>query len=273
MAFFAFLSCFQVVSGMPRRARVKSRSGIYHIMLRGANRQEIFHDDEDCMTFLEIFYRYKLRTKIKVYSWCLMNNHVHLLIKEGEEDISITMKRIEVSFVVYYNRKYGTNGHLFQDRFRSENVEDYHGLLNVIRYIHQNPLKAKMVQCNDQWRWSSCRDYYGMKKKPGKLTDSQFILVLFAEDPILARERFIEFNEKINQYQCLDDTGYERGYTDEEARKLIKKMLNGVEIAQVKSLPRDSRNEILHKAKGIKGISQRQLARILGVSRTLLSKA
>jgi putative transposase len=259
---------------MPRRARVKSRSGIYHIMLRGANRQEIFHDDEDCRTFLEIFYKYKLISNIRVYSWCLMNNHVHLLIKEGEEDISITMKRIEVSFVLYYNRKYRTTGHLFQDRFRSENVEDYHYLFTVIRYIHQNPLKARMVNRNDQWQWSSCREYYCMKQKPGKLTDLQSILELFAEDPILARERFIEFNEKVNQDQCLDDTGYERGYTDEEARKLIKQqLLNGVEIAQVKSLPRDSRNEILRKAKEIKGISQRQLARILGVSRTLLSKA
>ena len=108
---------------MPRGPRVKSISGIYHVMLRGANRQEIFHDDIDCMRFLEIIEKYKKVSGMKVYAWCLMNNHVHLLLKEGIEDLSITMKRIGVSYVTYYNLKYNTSGHLFQDRFRSENVE------------------------------------------------------------------------------------------------------------------------------------------------------
>jgi putative transposase len=67
-------------------------------MLRGANRQEIFHDDEDCLNFLDFLYKYKLKTKVKIYGWCLMSNHVHLLLREGNEDISNTMKRIGVSF-------------------------------------------------------------------------------------------------------------------------------------------------------------------------------
>jgi len=90
---------------MPRKARVKSASGIYHVMLRGANRQEIFHDDDDCIKFLDTLKKYKMKTEMEVYAWCLMSNHVHLLLKEGNEDISITMKRIGVSFVAYYNWK------------------------------------------------------------------------------------------------------------------------------------------------------------------------
>lgn len=258
---------------MPRRARVKSRSGIYHIMLRGANRQEIFHDDEDCMEFLDFLYKYKLKTKLKIYGWCLMSNHLHLLVREGDEEISTTMKRLGVSFVLYYNRKYGTSGHLFQDRFKSENVEDIRYLLTVVRYIHQNPLKAGIVKSVDEWRWSSCREFYGTHDERRNLLDPEFILGKFSDDNILARERFKEFNERYNQDQCLDDQINERKLTDEEARELIKKLLNGIEIAQVKSLPRFQRNEILQKTKGIKGLSQRQTARILGVSRILISKA
>ena len=127
---------------MPRGPRVKSISGIYHVMLRGANRQEIFHDDIDCMRFLEIIEKYKKVSGMKVYAWCLMNNHVHLLLKEGIEDLSITMKRIGVSYVTYYNLKYNTTGHLFQDRFRSENVESNVNLFRVIRYIHQKTSKS-----------------------------------------------------------------------------------------------------------------------------------
>ncbi|MFJ5762354.1 transposase [Neobacillus sp. NPDC093182] len=252
---------------------MKSRSGIYHIMLRGANRQEIFHDDEDCLKFLDLLHTYKLKTEVEMYGWCLMSNHVHLLLREGNEDISATMKRIGVSYVSYYNWKYGTSGHLFQDRFKSENVENVQYLLTVVRYIHQNPLKAGIVKRVDEWRWSSCRQYYGTHDEGSKLLDPEFIFGMFSGDNILARERFIEFNEKVNQDQCLDNHMDNRRVTDEEAREMIKKLLIETEIAQVKSLPRLQRDEILKKTKGIKGLSQRQTARILGVSRTLISKA
>ena len=104
-----------VVISMPRGAREKSEIGIYHIMIRGANRQEIFHDDEDNLRILETLNKIKATSEIKVYGWCLMGNHVHLLLGEGKEDLSVTMKRIGVSYVWYYNRKYKTTGHLFQD--------------------------------------------------------------------------------------------------------------------------------------------------------------
>jgi len=84
------------VMKVPREARVKSKTGIYHIIWRGANRQEIFHDEEDWIKILDILKKYKLNCKLIVYAWCLMGNHVHLLIKEGNEDISKTMKRIGV---------------------------------------------------------------------------------------------------------------------------------------------------------------------------------
>lgn len=103
-----------------------------------------------------------------------MNNHVHLLLREGNEEISTTMKRIGVSFVWHYNLKYGTTGHLFQDRFKSENVETGRYLLTVIRYIHQNPVKAGIVQRPDQWKWSSCIDYYN-NTSVGNLVDCDFI--------------------------------------------------------------------------------------------------
>jgi len=251
---------------------VKSKSGVYHIMLRGANRQEIFHDDEDYMRFIDFLYKYKLKTNVKMYGWCLMSNHVHLLVKEGNEEISNTMKRLGVSFVLYYNLKYGTTGHLFQDRFKSENVEDRGYLLTVVRYIHQNPLKAGMVQQVDKWRWSSCREYYGTHDEKRKLLDPELILGMFSDDTILARESFKKFNEGFQKDRCLDDHIQERKRTDEEARELIKHRLGGMEIAQIKSLPKRQRDEILKKAKEVEGLSHRQMARILGVSRTLISK-
>lgn len=257
---------------MPRKARMKSRSKIYHIVWRGANRQEIFHDDQDCKLFLDVVEKYKRKTEISVYAWCLMNNHIHLLVKEGNESISVTMKRIGVSFVGYYNWKYQTTGHLFQGRFHSEKVETIRYLLTVARYIHQNPVKAGIVRRVDNWKWSSCSGYYNKRVYPEKLLDEGFVLGMLSEDITVARERFQMYNEKTNNDQCLEEYARKR-LTDEEARELIKVLLGSIEIAHVKSLPRLQRNEILQKVKGIDGISQRQAARILGVSPNLVFKA
>lgn len=259
---------------MSRKAREKSASGIYHIIWRGANRQEIFHDEEDCIKFLDIIEKYKKKSEMSVYAWCLMSNHVHLLLKEGKEDISITMKRIGVSFVLYYNWKYRTTGHLYQDRFKSENVEDTKYFLTVIRYIHHNPVKAGIINRVDEWRWSSCLGYYDKNYHPGNLLDKDFILNMFSPDITIAKERFKAFNEKQNNDKCLDDGENKRKrLTDEEARLKIKKFLGAIEIAQVKSLPKIKRDELLRKLKGIDGLSQRQTARILGISPNFIFKA
>ncbi|MUV37151.1 hypothetical protein JNUCC1_00957 [Lentibacillus sp. JNUCC-1] len=258
---------------MARKARVKSKTGIYHIMVRGVNRQEIFHDDADCEKYLEIIQKYKARTAIQFYAWCLMNNHVHLLLKEGNEPLATTMKRIGVSYVRYYNWKYRTTGHLFQDRFRSENVETSAYLLTVTRYIHQNPVKAKITTRVDKWKWSSCLGYYGEPYFPGDLLDKELVLGLFSGHETTAQARFKAFNEEPNQDQCLEDRFYTIRKTDEEARTEIKQLLGQLEIAHVKSLPRLERNAILRRVKGIKGLSQRQAARILGVSANLIFKA
>lgn len=259
---------------MPRRAREKSETGIYHIMIRGANRQEIFHDDEDRLRFLETLDRIKITSEIKVYGWCLMNNHVHLLLEEVNEDISITMKRLGVSFVWYYNQKYKTTGHLFQDRFKSENVESDKYLLTIIRYIHQNPVKAHLVKRVEQWRWSSCLGYYDGKVYPENLLDNDLILKMFSKDANEAREKFKQFNEQENNDNCLDDIINEKvKLSDEEARLEILKVIDGIEIAQVKSFPKKERDQVLQKIKGIEKITQRQAARILGVSPNLIFKA
>lgn len=258
---------------MPRVARMKSRSGIYHVMLRGVNRQEIFHDDGDNMKFLALLQKYKEKAGLGVYAWCLMNNHVHLLLKEGNEELATTMKRILVSFAQYYNWKYQTSGHLFQDRFRSENVEDSRYFLTVIRYIHQNPVKAHMVERADEWRWSSCLGYYDKSYYPGGLLDRHAVLKFFSNDWKIAEEKFREFNEAQIEEECLDDRMMKRRLPDDEARVEISKLLGAHEIAQVKSLPKLQRTEVLKKIKTIDGLSQRQAARILGVSVNLIFRA
>jgi len=253
---------------MPRIARERSKSGIYHIMLRGANRQEIFHDEEDCTRFLETLERYKKASEIRVHGWCLMGNHVHIVLQEGKEELAVTMKRIGVSFAWYYNWKYKTTGHLFQDRYKSEKIEDDKYLTTVVRYIHQNPVNAGIVKRPGDWKWSSCQGYYGNGCYPPYLLDSELILGIFCGN----RSSFKEYNETGNEDKVLDDTENGR-LTDEEARAEIKKVIKGYEIAEIKSLPRSERDKIVARAKGVEGITQRQVSRILGISLSLINRA
>ena len=257
---------------MPRVPRQRSSSGIYHIMLRGANRQEIFHDTQDNARFLETLKKYKIESEIKVYGWCLMGNHVHLLLQEGKEDLAVTMKRIGVSYVSFYNLKYKTTGHLFQDRYRSENVENDSQLLAVVRYIHQNPVRAGIVNKPEEWKWSSCQGYYNQSAYPSLLLDSDFILKMFAEDNKAAVEEFSRFNELMTEDTCLDEK-IELRMTDEEAREKINKALTGLNLANIKSLPKQQRDEIIREIKNIDGLTQRQISRITGVSLSLISRA
>ncbi|WP_423992908.1 REP-associated tyrosine transposase [Mesobacillus sp.] len=256
-----------------RKARKKSTSGIYHVMYRGVNRQEIFHDDKDNRKFLEILKRYKDKLGLEVYAWCLMNNHVHLLIKEGEEALGTTMKRIGVSYVSYYNEKYQTAGHLFQNRYHSETVENDEYFRTVVRYIHQNPVKAGMVTRVNEWKWSSCAGYYGQPYFPVTLLDQNKALGMFSDDFFIAVEKFKEFNDQTNQDECLEDLPFKRRRLPDEAAKLkMKEILGPTEITQVKSLRKTERDLILRQIKNIDGLSQRQAARILGIPPSLVFK-
>ena len=137
---------------MPRSAREISENSTYHIMLRGINQQQIFEEAEDYTKFLEILKHYQAVSEYKVYAYCLMGNHIHLLMEFGKEDIGQVFKRIGAKYVYWYNIKYGRKGHLFQDRYKSEPVDDDSYFLTVMRYIHQNPIKAGLCKKVDGYK-------------------------------------------------------------------------------------------------------------------------
>lgn len=161
---------------MPRAPRQKSESGIYHIMLRGINQQVIFEDEEDYQKFIETIKTYKAVSGYKVFAYCLMSNHIHLLLKVEKEDVDLIIKRIAGSYVYWYNWKYYRRGHLFQDRFKSEPVEDETYFLTVLRYIHQNPMKVGFNI--DEYEFSSYNEYI----KKGNLVDTESALSLLTNE-------------------------------------------------------------------------------------------
>jgi len=134
------------------------------VVFRGINKQRIFEEDRDYEKFLYTLQDQKGKSGYELYAYCLMSNHIHLLLREGTEELGTSFRRIASKYVQWYNQKYERVGHLFQDRFKSEVVEDNRYFLGVLRYIHQNPVKAGMVQKIEAYPWSSYREYFESPK-------------------------------------------------------------------------------------------------------------
>lgn len=254
---------------MPRTARQKSHTGIYHVMLRSVNKQNIFLDQEDHLRYLDTLLRFKTKSNYKIYGYCLMGNHIHLLIRECGEGIAQVMKRVGVSYVYWYNKKYSRVGHLFQDRYKSERVEDDTYLLAALRYIHQNPLKAKVVSNIDEYQWSSFRDYQSSRSA---LIDIDFVLDIFNSNRERARESFNSFMKQASQVDFLDLEEDQIKVWSEEA--IIEEIYNLSGLDDPKALStykKDRRDAMLLKLREA-GITIRQLSEVTGLGRSVIER-
>ena len=248
---------------MPRLARAKSRSGVYHIVVRGINRQDIFYDDEDRGVYLDRLARYKKECGFEIYAYCLMSNHVHLLLKEGKQDIAVAMKKIGASYVYWYNWKYERVGHLFQDRYKSEPVEDDLYFLTVARYIHNNPIKAQIENDLEKYKWSSYIEY----SKDKKIVDVDRLLGMFedkADFEVFMKEDIDDICMEIEERKRLND---------DEVKLILKKISKKSNPMQIQEMNIQQRNEILRKLKEIDGVSIQQLERITGINRNVIQRS
>ena len=250
---------------MSRIARLKSNSNIYHIMLRGINRQQIFYDNEDYFYFIKQLDRFKKPCGYKLYAYCLMGNHVHLLLKEGSTmPIGEVIKHIGGAFVYWYNLKYERSGHLFQDRFRSEPVESRTYLGQVFRYILRNPVKAGICCKPEDYQYSSAKEYLLGEKG---ITNTGYISDLIGEDALYG---FVNIE---NDDECLEiDENARKGVTDETAIKIIKAKWGNDIPAVGKPGERTALNKAI-KDLVKSGISMRQLSRLTGISIKIILSA
>ncbi len=245
---------------MPRQARTKSKTGIYHVMLRGINQQQIFEDDEDNTKFISILKEYKKEFSFKLIAYCLMGNHIHLLLDECENNIGDIIKKIGTKFVYWYNVKYMRVGHLFQDRFKSEPVETDKYLLTVVRYIHQNPIKAGICDNLNDYKFSSYHEYIGEKI----FIDTDLVF------EYISKERFKEFCQLENNDQCLDiSEKVNFRVTDEFVQRLMYKHSHSGNVTEFQALDKKKQEKcivVLHK----NGASIRQISRLTGIARRII---
>ena len=182
---------------MPRKARIDAPGALHHIIVRGIERRRIFSDDQDRDNFIERLGDIVNETKTYCFAWALIANHAHILLRTGQTPLSTVMRRLLTGYAVSYNRRHRRHGHLFQNRYKSILCQEDPYLLELVRYIHLNPLRAKIVKNLKDSDWYP---YSGHSALMGKVKrnfqNTAYVLRLFGEKVAAARKTYRAYVER-----------------------------------------------------------------------------
>ena len=194
---------------MPRKARIDAPGALHHIIVRGIERRKIFDDDVDRIHFLDRLGKVLSETDTKCFSWALIPNHFHLLLRTGACPLSTVMRRLLTGHAMYYNRCHHRSGQLFQNRYKSILCQEDTYLLELVRYIHLNPIRAKLVtDIKSLDKYSFCGHAVIMGKRNKDWQDDGYVLKLFDSKRSTARRRYKIFVQKgIQEGKRPDLTG------------------------------------------------------------------
>lgn len=246
---------------MPRRSR-KNEQGIYnHITVRGVGRRLLFEDDGDRRRFLFLLKNVSLEESCLIFAWCLMDNHVHLLVQAEAESISKMMQRICSAYSHWFNGKHGHVGHVFQGRYGSTPVMTDEHFLAAIKYIHMNPHDMGIVRPQD-YPWSSYQEYLGRKG----ICRLDVVLEMLG-----GTDAFVAFHDCSKEDVACVSLAHRR-ISDVEAN-VIAKRLCGIRYRDtLASLAASERNASLAHLK-MAGLSIRQIERLTGIGRGIIANA
>lgn len=255
---------------LPRPPRLYGYSKVYHIILKGIDDQDIFYDYQDRKFFLKQISITKKEFNYSVYSYCLMGNHVHMVIKVQDVFLSKCIQSLLIRYVYYFNKKYKRKGPLVQNRFKSKNVENLQYFIDVCRYVHRNPENAG-IELTQNYEWSSYQEYVGRKR----IVDKNVLLHYFDNDV----NRFIEDTIKnINEDNIEDYLEYELiGKINDE--QLINIIMNKFKIQDVSDVPIFFKNKggeelekCIREIRDIQGTNKNQVARVTRLGRRMIEK-
>ena len=177
---------------MTRPLRIQYPDAWYHVMNRGRNRAQIFSSREDYIAFIELLKDASSLYKVRIAAYCLMSNHYHLLIQTPEANLSRFMRHINGLYTQYFNRTYKRDGQLFRGRYKSIIIDGDSYLLELVRYIHRNPLKAGLIKRLEDYSWSSHGAYIS-KGNEGNWMHKDFVLSILEENKNRRRQAYLDF--------------------------------------------------------------------------------
>ena len=277
---------------MARPLRVEYPGAVYHITSRGNAGNNIYRDDQDRKTFLNVLTEVVKKCNWYCLAYCLMGNHYHLLIETPEANLSCGMRQLNGIYTQKYNRRHRNVGHVFQGRFKSILVDKENYLLELSRYIVLNPVRAKLVESPEQWPWGSYRATAGLIKAPEYLL-VDWILGMFGTNRQLAQKHYQQFvRQGINGKSPIDELQEQIILGDkafvEKIQEMIKDKEDIVEIPRIQrfagrqsleelfsdaaELTKELRNKKISRAHLEYGYTLKEIADLIGVHYTTVSK-
>ncbi|MBX4263691.1 transposase [Clostridium estertheticum] len=245
---------------MSRTFRLKSDESIYHVMCKSITEVNLFKDTEDKKKYLSLIKKYKTLYNFKLYGYCLMDNHLHLIIDANGSDISKVMHGINFSYAMYFNKKHERGGHLFKDRFKSIIVANDRYLKTLSLYIHNNPTDILDYKNRpEKYAFSSLAIFIGKRRDYFKLVDYEFIISLFGESIKIARKNYYNLifmcnEEKLKQEIEFEDEKSEykneritlvRNFKPDDVLEFIASKMN---VSKIQLYMKYSRNLVIAKA-------------------------
>ena len=244
---------------MPRTKRILSSTGYMHIITRGISRQSIFEEDSDYRFFTSMLAKYSREFDVKVCAYCLMSNHVHILVYDKNRQISTMMHKLNTTYSKYFNDKYNRAGYLFQGRYMNENIESLSYLLIVFRYILNNPQKA-CIASSSEYKWSSYHYY----ERIDSWIDTSVIAAQIGN-----WSNYIEFIDKDNDDECMEYCKTKKD--DNWARSVIAKKIKVSDAREIALFDKDKRNKAISILKE-SGLTGNQIERLTGLSRGIVQR-
>ena len=248
---------------MPRIAREKSENGIYHVYAQGKQTKPLTKMIDDMEELCAILYVSKERFDFDLYAFCITKNEIHLVIKEKKEmEVSLIMKFILSVYTKYYNRRYGEEGTLIHDRFRSKPVSDGEPLKAAVRYVHQLPVLLGETQRVNDYEFSSYDGYF----KGNTYVEREKILSMFGQGQMALTQfkifhAFMEFNKYQKQKRVK--------YTHGELQSILLKVAK-ISEEEIKKLKQADKLKIARQLKNSTDLSLRQIEAICHVSRAMI---
>ncbi|MBC8060478.1 MAG: transposase [Clostridiaceae bacterium] len=207
---------------MPRIARKKTCNAIFHVMCRSITEIQLFKDDFDKKIYMNFINKYQKLFKFRIFGYCLMDNHVHLIIDVNGSDISKVMHGINFSYAQYFNKRHKRHGHLFQDRFKSKMVQSERYLLTLSAYVHNNPIDIqKYKKCPEQYEFSSLATYLGLRKDPYLVIDIRFIMSFLGNYTKTARKKYLKLVYKCDDIKLKQEVEFENQETEYRSERKI----------------------------------------------------
>lgn len=179
---------------MPRKPRIWFPGAVYHITARGNRRESIFYDLEDYQHYMELIGSCKQDISFLLHAYCLMPNHIHLLLETKEEPPGTIIKFIHTRYAIYFNKRYKLTGHVFQGRYHAKLIDTDDYFLQASKYIHLNPIEADIVRKPENYAWSSYPDYMA-KAKDNALLETQRVLSYFQKPQREKYSSYVESSE------------------------------------------------------------------------------